>query len=891
MFSIPLPFPHMSLMMTPRWAEFHWAAQVGLILLALVPLALVLWLYRYEMKLIQRRTAITLLTLRIVVLGLLLFIALLQPVLARETSVETPSRVFVALDRSLSMNVADPQRPPLDKLRLARALQLAADLAPDAQLDAWIKQYQEKGNPVWVAADEFPQDAPRRQELEQERRRLHDKVCQRVDEVTRTEMARRILTGDSGLLQAIAAKHQLELDGFAQDLWEVKADRPDDLFAAPPAPGAGTDLKQPLNRVLERTSADPGKVLGIVVLTDGQHNHGPSPVPRAVELGKQKIPVYPIALGARESPPMIAVPEVKALPTIFKDVDVDVQARVLVTGLPAQEILVELERPGQPPLTQRIKHDGSDRAYIRTFTVRPNQLGTQTMKVTAKQLPGATGPDGKKVRTDNNQRQFVIRVVDDKAKVLLIDGEARYEYHYLASALARDRTMLLKKVVFQQPRLGKLPEQELEKLGNPSLKLPAGADALADFDCIVLGDVAPGQLPPADRARLEKYVAERGGTLVMVAGKRALPLAYAAAAPPGALAEELDPLLKLLPIMNPRPFDSANGFQVQLTDEGQRTRFLEMDATPDKSRERWHLLPPHYWAIIGDCKPGAVPLASFSDDRVPSGAGQAAAPPAADRGPASDDPARRRALIVRQNYGFGRVLYVGLDSTWRWRYKVGDTYHHRFWGQVIRWAASDKPLIAGNDHVRFGTREPVYPQGGEVDVVVRLGEDVKPLAPNSLAGARIVRADDKNATEEAVALVPLKAQEAQPRLLEGRIRDLPPGRYFIELAIPDLADKLAGLSIAELKDKVPSFSVTPQTSAETLELSTNWLLLQELAQRSGGQVYTAENAKELGDKLASQVMTRTVPTERKLWQEWATLLIFLGFVTAEWVGRKWAGLP
>src|SRR5262249_40888804 len=47
---------------------------------------------------------------------------------------------------------------------------------------------------------------------------------------------------------------------------------------------------------------------------------------------------------------------------------------------------------------------------------------------------------------------------------------------------------------------------------------------------------------------------------------------------------------------------------------------------------------------------------------------------------------REQPLIVRQNYGFGRVLYIALDSTWRWRYKVGDQHHHRFWGQVIHWA-------------------------------------------------------------------------------------------------------------------------------------------------------------------------------------------------------------
>ena len=48
----------------------------------------------------------------------------------------------------------------------------------------------------------------------------------------------------------------------------------------------------------------------------------------------------------------------------------------------------------------------------------------------------------------------------------------------------------------------------------------------------------------------------------------------------------------------------------------------------------------------------------------------------------------QRALFVRHTYGFGQVFYVGLDSTWRWRYRIGDLYHHRFWSQAIRWAAN-----------------------------------------------------------------------------------------------------------------------------------------------------------------------------------------------------------
>jgi hypothetical protein len=76
-----------------------------------------------------------------------------------------------------------------------------------------------------------------------------------------------------------------------------------------------------------------------------------------------------------------------------------------------------------------------------------------------------------------------------------------------------------------------------------------------------------------------------------------------------------------------------------------------------------------------------------------------------------------------------------------------------------------------------------------------------------------------------------------------------------------------------------------------VELGTNLPLLEELAAKSGGKVFTPEGARELVDILARNEITREHYSEHRLWQWWLTLLLVLFFLTAEWVGRKWAGLP
>jgi hypothetical protein len=421
-------------------------------------------------------------------------------------------------------------------------------------------------------------------------------------------------------------------------------------------------------------------------------------------------------------------------------------------------------------------------------------------------------------------------------------------------------------VVFDQPRINAVTEDGAKKMGLPDLSLPRDPEALMGYDCIILGDVSPDQVGKAEREQLEKYVSERGGTLVLLAGKRSMPMEFL---------RDGDPFLKMLPISSPKVVKADSGFRVTLTAEGQQTGFLRMEPNAGDSAEVWSYLPPHYWAITGRAKDGAVTLAHVPQVNMPKD-------PAAAR-----DVERNNALIVRQNYGFGKVVYVGIDSTWRWRYKKGDLYNHRFWSQVIRWAASDRAMVAGNEFVRFGAREPVYRADEEVEVVARLSDKVKKLGPEALAGARMIR-KPKPGQEEVIGLMPLKPHPVIPREYDGAQANLPPGEYDIELVIPDIEEKLNGPDGKKLRAHV---QVLPADTGEMLDLGTNWLLMEDLATRSGGNVFPAERANELIELLQSRSATREYAVEQKMWQSWWTLLLFIMLLSLEWVARKFAGLP
>ncbi len=882
----------------PAWLQFGFIA-VGLLLL----LWLIVWLYRYESRLIRPAAARLLMGLRVLVIGMLWLLTSLRPFFDRTLSETIPGRVLIALDRSDSMQLTDPQRPVLEKLQHAKKLKLVADICPDTQLDAWIATLQ-AGKPIDFRDPIGSSDTPQRV--------IYDAVIQRVDQTSREQIARRVLLEDGlGLVRKLADYHRLEVIGFAGDTGELPS-KADDLASILNLPlqsvksadsnSTGsisinanvTDLRQPLLRALRGGSTDQGKMMGLILLSDGQHNREESPIAKAYELGQRKIPVFPIVTGAAIPPSDIAVTAINAVSRPFKDVAVPIEVQVQVTNIPERQLEVVLEWPDKPgatkrePLTQTIDHKGNNRTYTVTFRPVMDEVGPLVMTVTAKPVP----EDRFVV---NNTRKVALSVAGDKAKALIIDGEARWEFHYLASLLARDKRIEMKSVVFQQPRLNKIAENDLEKMNWPARTLPTESEVWSAYDCVILGDVTPDQLTMEDRERIEKYVSDRGGTLVLLAGKRAMPMAYTASSADPTSSKPKDPIARLVPLKEPRVVTDDTGWSIGPSKEGERTWFLNMKDDQMENLARWKNLPAVRWAVVGEPIDGATPLAYLegeSNDPQEK-------PPAGKLGNAlaGKDKPRNDAVIVRSKSGFGRVLYIGIDSTWRWRYKKGDEYHHRFWSQVITWAASDKILPAKNltETIHFGTREVVYAQGKPVDFLVRLNENIRKPANDAVMRAVVYRKKDPSASgeEELVGRIPLKWNETNSLELGGQFRDLPQGSYSVELEIPELADQLIA---APGPDGKPGklraeFEVQPSDTSEMIELGTNLPLLKELAEKSGGKVFTPDQAEELLQLLAKQTATREYHTEIKLWQSWWTLAIFLMLLTIEWVVRKWAGLP
>jgi hypothetical protein len=641
------------------------------LVVVLAAIVCVVMLMRYERRLVSRSVGYGLLALRVTVLALLFF-TLMQPVLSWTLDRERTGRIVVAIDLSDSMETADRHASPVEKLRWARALGMIGNAQINSRLDQWVADLEAGRTPQWVDENE-ESDPQRRQQLIAARKENLKGIFDEINRLSRREIVLRLLTQTSSPLLADLDKvGNVELVIFAGRSAAADEKTLSTFVGKPPLTllTSVSDLSQAFTGASVDEEAT--KVLGVVLFTDGRDHGGRKAVDLATQLGQMDVRVFPVMLGSELRPKDLAIASLEYPQRAYQDDQPILKATLNTSGYENENIEIVLERKGEDPISKTIQADGPSVAV--EFTLDAAKVGRAQYTIRTPARPGET-------RDDNNSKKFAVTIVNDKSRVLLVEGEARWEFRFVDNALTRDQHVDVKQVVFDQPFLGKLNDTFFPR----RLDIPADSDDLASSpfsepDLVIVGDVAPEHMPAVGWELLEKFVAESGGTLVFVAGKRHLPTGY-----DSKILDRLIPMKTLKPVditgLSATASPTERGFHLRLTPEGESEEMLKFSRDPVENREIWSGLPGHLWGLVGEAKPGATVYAyAVQPDQKPE---------------------RKAAVIVHQHYGAGQVLWVGIDSTWRWRHRVGDQYHHQFWGQLARWAADSKS-DAGNEDVKFG---------------------------------------------------------------------------------------------------------------------------------------------------------------------------------------------
>lgn len=825
-------------------------------LLAIVlTLALIVMLLRYERQLVSRQVGNWLLTLRIAVLATILM-TLLQPVLSWTLDQRRTGRILIGIDLSDSMGTTDVHAMRAEKLRWARGLGMIGNASTNARLDRWQQAFEEQREPEWVAPDETA-DPDRRAALAESRRTQLQAIFKELDGLPRKEVARRLLaTVPQPLLDELKTLAKIELFAFAGKTEAVEREQLDQAVATPSTSlVTGTsDLAMALQ---SGGAVSSGEVMGLILFTEGRDHSGKALAPLAASLKASDVPVFPVMLGSTFRPKDLSIASLEHPQAVYKGDHPQLKVTLNTVGFEGKTLEVELvpENDTQAePIKKSVVVAGP--SVTVEFDLDAMEVGRKAFLVRTPVLEGET-------RDDNNSRTFAFTVVDDRAKVFVLEGDARWEFRYLDAAMTRDERVDFKRILFQQPFMSVLPEPFFpQRLELPPDDDPAKSP-FANVDLVIVGDVAPTYLNDKAMQLLHDFVTN-GGTLVISAGKRWMPLAYQS------------PLLaQLMPLTNVRPLNLADlsgeappsrrGLPIQLTIDGEQQSMLQFSADQLENQQIWKGLPGQMWALLGDPKPATTVWATTM---LPPGI---ADPLAADR---------KHAMIVHQHLGSGQVVWMGFDGTWRWRERVGDSYHHRYWGQLARWAAANK-VTAGNEFVRFGFERPDIELGQDAIVRARWMATFLQKFPQLKGRASFFRMGDPPG--KVFTSIDLGPTAGNPLLHQGKAVSLPAGEYRVALSAEnaDMGPKAVEATLY----------VHDRPSQELSELSANRDLLAQIADVSGGRLFLPDQLHELPKMFKTYDANVSIYEETPLWDRWPWLVLLCALMTTEWVIRKVNGLP
>ena len=607
---------------------------------------------------------------------------------------------------------------------------------------------------------------------------------------------------------------------------------------------SGITSTQKTGAVAETSDADVAKSqTAVVLLTDGQHNSGPSPLQSARILGRQGVAFYTVSMGAARQAADIAVVGLEHPEMVFQ--------KDGVRGV----MIVRDRMPAGEPFVARISYEdkvlwqqqfvtqavGEFRIEFE-FSIDElvERLGDQFVsEVQQHTLPlafeASIAPLPGESETSNNQRTLRLAAITQSYRMLIIDGRSRWETRYLRNVFERDQQWHVDTVI-----AGPGTEAAALPRGDGDNQFPTSRDQLFDYDLVIFGELAADLLADHEYQWLREFVAVRGGGMVFVDGQR------------GRLRQLTEQnLATLLPVEWLSDAIASKPTSLQLTDKGAVESVLQLAVDEQQNRRFWTELPPPHRIVPVAELPGAEVLVEVNVD------------------------GRQRPAMVTRSYGAGRVLYQAFDETWRWRYKAADIYHQRIWNQLAKYVMP-RPFAVSDEYVSVDSGSVSYDFGESVDIRVRLmGLDGKP-AVGATADALIWK------DGQVVSTVSLTADPDVPGIYRSRTGALSGGEYEVSV-------RAAGYSESVLKAR-SQFVVLPPESGEMEQTVAHETLLQQMAAASGGGFLREEQLNGLPELLSPLSRGRVVESDTLIWQSYWWFAAVVILLSVEWMLRKRAGL-
>ncbi len=583
----------------------------------------------------------------------------------------------------------------------------------------------------------------------------------------------------------------------------------------------------------------PQPPLALICLTDGAATESLDNTRGLVALADSGVPFIGVGFGSDRGVQTLSLREVDAPPTAPTKTRFSISARLEMMNadeMPAFDLA--LFRDGQVQQKKSVTPGKGSRTWLENFQLTEEKQGVHNFSV---QLFPPNLPHLKCVNLSANT---AVRISDEKElRVLYIQGALTWDYKFINMALRSDQSIKLtgltrtsKQSVFRQ---------NVESAGELVNGFPASLEELAPFRVVVLSNLRPADITPAQQEVLARFCGELGGGLLLIGGPATFDSSWQSS--------RLEQLLPVVFAPNTGVQGLDRQFRIQLTDEAlQHPVFQIVDNRPN--REVWAQLPTFtQYGRVDAAKPGAQVWALHQTDEGPRG---------------------RRILMASQRYGAGLSAVLAIQNFWRWRLARDSdpAQFDRFWRQLFRFLSE----IGRQDVAIHLADQELRPQ---MDVQVILEKQPNP----------------KNVTDTASTFF-VRVEDSQNKRLHDQIVELSPG-HPVDLKFhaenPDVytitvADSLK-VPIASRIVEIRDVNVEFQNTARNMETLRQW------ASVSDGLAVKGEECSDAGD-LVSQIRSKIEQVRHGKQMRhpvgvngWVLTLV-LGCLAVEWSLRKKWGL-
>ena len=682
-----------------------------------------------------------------------------------------------------------------------------------------------------------------------------------------------------GLVEArTPARTRLEQDFDVRDYRFDARLEAIDSFGAMDFKGGSSALLASLRLLAERFSGRP--VGGVLLFTDG---NATDVADDAFDWGAFGFPVYPVVASDPEEIRDLRVSELSVRETDFESAPITVSASVESIGLGSSAAKVRLTDLTTDRVieTRTLQVVADGQPVSARFRFRPERPGVGFYRVTTfleGDAKAKSGEDsGNEVTLANNSALAVVDRSTGPYRVLYVAGRPNWEFKFIRRALQEDAEIELVgllRIAKEEPKfsfrdrgvdstnplfagLGEDEEETAEKYDEPvivrlgvkdsdelSQGFPRSAEELFSYHGLILDDIEPEFFTQDEMLLIRRFVAARGGGLMMLGGE-------------GLFSERGfgdTPLGELAPVYSPRRTSAnpAGRYRMDLTREGMLQPWIRLRETETEERERLRQMPPFTTVSpFGQIKPGASMLASVTregDDEFPA--------------------------VVAQRFGKGRTAAIAIADMWRWSMRRGEGERDdpaQAWRQFTHWLVGDVPRRA--------------------EVRVQPGED--PSQPVKI----VATARDEAYLPLDNAKVTLKVTPigGEPLELTASPEGDEPGIYTASYWSNDTDGYRVEADIrapdgSQVGTADSGWASDPAAS-EFRDLTTNRQLLESIARETGGEVIAESDLESFAAELPNRKLPVTETWVYPIWHRSWIMIAAVLCLCGEWGLRRWKGLP